>query len=180
MFILYEFANNSITEVPISTIEWSVTGELAGEPSISKWAHTIRSNSHCEVKRSAMIRNWYNQIPHPALKTKREITKYINWQQFTKGTEWPCLKSARDHVIKSHGVIYSIITQVNLCSHLILPAGHCYFSHVLDVDVFNMYHTDHVSPVMRKPVFAICEQQRRRSACASVQSDQRLCCSLPR
>ena len=26
------------------------------------------------------------QIPHPALKTKREITKYINWQQFTKGT----------------------------------------------------------------------------------------------
>ena len=33
-----------------------------------------------------MIRNWYNQIPHPALKTKREITKYMNWQQFTKGT----------------------------------------------------------------------------------------------
>ena len=28
-----------------------------------------------------MIRNWYSQIPHPALKTKRE-----NWQQFTKGT----------------------------------------------------------------------------------------------
>ena len=39
-----------------------------------------------KVKRSAMIRNWYNQIPHPALKTKREITKYINWRQFTKGT----------------------------------------------------------------------------------------------
>ena len=33
-----------------------------------------------------MIRNWYNQIPHPALKTKREVTKYINWPQFTKGT----------------------------------------------------------------------------------------------
>ena len=35
-----------------------------------------------------MIRNWYNQIPYPALKTKREIIKYmyINWQQFTKGT----------------------------------------------------------------------------------------------
>ena len=25
-------------------------------------------------------------MPYPALKTKREITKYINWQQFTKGT----------------------------------------------------------------------------------------------
>ena len=33
-----------------------------------------------------MIRNWYNQIPHAALKTERETTKYINWQQFTKGT----------------------------------------------------------------------------------------------
>ena len=31
-----------------------------------------------------MIRNWYNQIPYPALKTKREMTKYIHWQQFTK------------------------------------------------------------------------------------------------
>ena len=33
-----------------------------------------------------MIRNWYTQIPHPALRTKREITKYINWQQVTKST----------------------------------------------------------------------------------------------
>ena len=33
---------------------------------------------------------------------------------------------------------------------------------------------------MRKSVCAICEQQRRRSACASARSDQRLCYSLPR
>ena len=33
---------------------------------------------------------------------------------------------------------------------------------------------------MRKPAFAICKQQRRRSACTSVQSDQRLCYSLLR
>ena len=39
---------------------------------------------------------------------------------------------------------------------------------------------DSLSHVMRKPVFAICVQQRRRSACASAQSDQRLCYSLPR
>ena len=37
----------------------------------------------------------------------------------------------------------------------------------------------HMSHVMRKPVLTICEQQRCRSACASTQSDQRLCCSLP-
>ena len=33
--------------------------------------------------------------------------------------------------------------------------------------------------IMRKPVFVICEQQKRRSACASTQSDQGICCSLP-
>ena len=33
-----------------------------------------------------MISNWYNQIPYPALKIKREITKYINWREITKGT----------------------------------------------------------------------------------------------
>ena len=33
---------------------------------------------------------------------------------------------------------------------------------------------------MRKPVYVLCEQQRRRSACASAQFDQRLCCSLLR
>ena len=33
-----------------------------------------------------MISNWYNQIPYPALKTKKGVTKYINLQQFTKGT----------------------------------------------------------------------------------------------
>ena len=32
-----------------------------------------------------MIRNWYNPIQYSASKTKRERTKYINWQQFTKG-----------------------------------------------------------------------------------------------
>ena len=37
-----------------------------------------------------------------------------------------------------------------------------------------------MSHVMRKPVYAICEQQRRRSACASAQSDQGLSYSLPR
>ena len=37
-----------------------------------------------------------------------------------------------------------------------------------------------MSHVMKNPVFVICEQQRHRSACASAQSDQRLCYSLPR
>ena len=32
---------------------------------------------------------------------------------------------------------------------------------------------------MRKPVYAICERQRHRSACTSVQSDQHLCFLLP-
>ena len=42
---------------------------------------------------------------------------------------------------------------------------------------FTKYHMSHV---MRKPVLAIGEQQRCRSACASAQSGQHLCCSLLR
>ena len=43
-----------------------------------------------------------------------------------------------------------------------------------------VYFCHHMSHVMRKPVYALCEQQGRRSACATAQSDQRFCCSLPR
>ena len=46
-----------------------------------------------------MIRNWYNQIPYPALKTKREITKYI--LHFTKGTRG----KPNEHLFPRHGVI---------------------------------------------------------------------------
>ena len=38
----------------------------------------------------------------------------------------------------------------------------------------------YMSHIMRKPVYAICKQQRCRSACATMQPDQRFCCSLPR
>ena len=41
---------------------------------------------------------------------------------------------------------------------------------------FKMFVCCKMSHVMRKPVYAICEQRRRRSACASAQSDQHLCC----
>ena len=34
-----------------------------------------------------MIKNWHNQIPYPALKTKRERNKYIYRQRFTIGTQ---------------------------------------------------------------------------------------------
>ena len=49
----------------------------------------------------------------------------------------------------------------------------------LGINIFRLQART-LSHVMRKPVYAICEQQRRRSACASAQSDQHLCCSLPR
>ena len=45
------------------------------------------------------------------------------------------------------------------------------------------YHSDaslksHSGLDPRKPVFGVCEQHRRRPACASAQPDQRLCCLL--
>ena len=38
----------------------------------------------------------------------------------------------------------------------------------------------YLSHIMRKPDFAICDQQRCRSACASAQADWHFCCLLPR
>ena len=52
-----------------------------------------------------------------------------------------------------------VSTEKNLFS----PFSFCYFA------------KDKMSHFMRKPVYAICEQQRRRSACASTQSEQRFC-----
>ena len=60
-----------------------------------------------------MIRNWNNQIPHPALKTKRKRLKYINWQQFTKGTRGKLNEQLfpRQFVIQLP-TIYSYVTNI--------------------------------------------------------------------
>ena len=54
--------------------------------------------SNCDITKSRSIIDFVitqnmkskkisnDQVPNPALKTKKEITKCINWQQFTKGT----------------------------------------------------------------------------------------------
>ena len=39
-------------------------------------------------------------------------------------------------------------------------------------------HINHMGLDVRKPVFSVCEQQRRLPGCASTQSDQQLCYSL--
>ena len=55
------------------------------------------------------------------------------------------------------------------CSNLILCTA---------ISFMPVWH--YLSHIIRKPVYAMCKQQRRRSTCASVQSDQHLCFSLPR
>ena len=52
---------------------------LSTEPALS----TVAVKPKIMAFKSKKINN--DQIPHPTLKTKRETTKYINWQQFTKG-----------------------------------------------------------------------------------------------
>ena len=44
----------------------------------------------------------------------------------------------------------------------------------------NVMQKINLSQAMKKCVFCHMQQQRHRSACTSTQSDQRLCCSLPR
>ena len=52
--------------------------------------------------------------------------------------------------------------------------------HNADMSQLSWDDMRYMSHIMRKIVYAIREQQRRRSACASTQFDQHLCCSLPR
>ena len=55
----------------------------------------------------------------------------------------------------------------------------CWYSLESPWQYYTNEKPQHMSHVMRKPVYAICEQQRHRSACTSAQSDQQLCCLLP-
>ena len=71
------------------------------------------------------------------------------------------------------GILVVMEIPVNLDIH-VLCGGHGW----LNAYRIFIYKVD-LSHVMRKPVYAICEQHRRRSACASAQSDHLLCCTLP-
>ena len=70
--------------------------------------------------------------------------------------------------------IYKYYIVKHLCKRFILPIIHISYN-LKETSTFL------IEPRLRKPVFAICEQQRRRSAWASAnaQSDQRLCYLLP-
>ena len=66
---------------------------------------------------------------------------------------------------------------VSLLSHFI------FFLHIKNQNIFlDKNPAPPPPPTITKwsAPYAICKQQRRRSACASAQSDQHLCCSLPR
>ena len=111
-----------------------------------------------------MIRNWYNQIPYPALKTKREITKYINWRQFTKGTRgkqneqlfpkyWRYLKQ---DIKRSWCSLPRALTNLgtHLLSHAQLPIWHQDIRYLL-IPVLRMVfineYTDHFRQCSVKP-----------------------------
>ena len=84
-------------------------------------------------------------------------------------------------VVSSHLLFASICDQL-ISDYLAfnLITSHCFYlasglrSTFHDLGSFKMLEN-----LLKKHVDAICEQQRRKSACASMPSDQRLCCSLP-
>ena len=95
----------------------------------------------------------------------------------------PCRESHPLCRLKNTTVVYMITCRLSSCKTGVYNV--CLLI-ILERGCSSMYrkkekkdHADNRSHVMRKPVFAICEQQRCRSACASAQSDQHLCCSLP-
>ena len=77
-------------------------------------------------------------------------------------------------------IFEAILFLVPLLSHFI------FFLHIKNQNIFLDKNpappppTSHPKITKWSVPYAVCEQQRRRSACASAQSDQHLCCSLPR
>ena len=108
--------------------------------------------------------------PRPA--PQNDIWKYqIKWNHFHHmGPEYFFLT-----------IFEAILFLVPLLSHFI----YLFFSCISRTKIIFSIKTQPPSPpphpVTKWSVpYAICDQQRRRSACASAKSDQHLCCSLPR
>ena len=55
---------------------------------------------------------------------------------------------------------------------------HILFIHVICKTIHQHNASVYMGLDARKPVFGVCEQQRRRRACASLQTNQRICYSL--
>ena len=72
------------------------------------------------------------------------------------------------HIFRLIGVVKHVCNPADCSS-----AERCILAYLYDVYTSCCYLkvSYHMSHAMRKPAFAICEQQRHRSACASVQSD---------
>ena len=85
------------------------------------------------VLKSNMISNDEEliQIPHPALKTKKDITKYINWRQFTKDSRWkpneqlsgqwglPQLQPVTFVIPQKHIISYEIIKSARIVAEVV-------------------------------------------------------------
>ena len=89
-------------------------------------------------------------------------TLYLNRGHFVPNIK--CVDGTGSLGFHACTFVFGVRKCENACSE------QCYFT----------YMQFYLSHVMRKLVYATCEQQRNRSACKSAQSDQRLCYSLPR
>ena len=117
------------------------------------------------------------------------------WRCRFSNAFWPLHKQSRGTVLTHIDGVRANLFSINPRQENDLHCGKstvvlCFvvvvFHVKLDATISFPSNTTEVRPIylkmghiMRKPVFVIYEQQRRRSACASTQSDQRFNCSLP-
>ena len=102
------------------------------------------------------------------------------YNKFQVTPESNSARKATSHMLKTIYLSYYDLLKKYILFLYIMGIQICYYMDWWQTSSeVGMYFPD-VSHIMRKPVFAICEQQRRRSACASAQSDQCLCYSLLR
>ena len=161
------------------------------------WKYHRTSNTMCHQCLEISERSFFLQHTNPynflPMSHRNTITSILNEKIDTLSRGLKATSSLNwIHFFSGSTLIHSSGYVLTTCcgwlwlhsSNLLLTLNYWANSHWLSLHwlalTFESICGYYWSHVMRKPVFALCEQQRRRSACASAQSDQRLCCSLPR
>ena len=130
-----------------------------------------------------MCRSCYMYIALSAIMLYEDVDFKTLSDRYTNSRMVPFLT----HIDGVRANLFSINPRQKMAPNMVNQQLMLLFFFTVKLDAINSLpsNTTDVRPIylkmghMRKHVFVICEQQRRRSASASTQSDQRLCCSLP-
>ena len=148
-------------------------------PIIENLALSLHSGQMAQKSASSQGPDHFYKILEFLIQKKTDSPLMINWPHH-ENTCLRCSEASRSLDILGWATIGIILNKI---SHRNRMRGcTCWYVSLLFAYGINRvsHFVTQISRIMRKPVYSIYGQRRRRSACASAQSDQHLCCSLIR